>query len=181
MKKYLLPCECGQKIEVDAGQSGLTVTCACGKKLEVPTLRGLSGLEVVPSRGATQPAAAEAAWGPGQGLLFLGTVLLICGVIALALVLRTRPEWKVHSGNIAVDVDRLTPGQLFERWQELRKGLVANEDPIRQSYDADWATFRRRRTMACLPLAIGVLLIVAGFLMRKPRAQPDRPRLGARR
>lgn len=167
MKKYLLPCECGQKIEVDAGQSGLKVACACGKQLEVPTLRGLARLEAAPSGNAAKTASAAPAWGPGQGLLFVGVVLLICGVIAVALVLRARPAWRVQSEVIAVGVDRLTPGQLFERWEELRKGLVATEDPIRQSYDADWAQFRRRRAMAFMPLGAGALLILAGLLTRK--------------
>ena len=167
MKKYLLPCKCGQNIEVDAGQSGLTVTCACGATLEVPTMRGLSTLAVAESSSSGEDGAApEAAWGPGQGLLFLGTLATICGVIALGLVLRTKPQWMVRSDQIAVQVERLSTAELWERWHDLRKGIAGADDPVRQAYETDWSTFRRRRTMAAIPLVAGVLLLAAGFLLR---------------
>jgi hypothetical protein len=165
MKKYLLPCHCGHHVEVDAGQAGLTVACACGAMLEVPTMRGLSTLAVAESKDAAEDRE-RSAWGPGQGLLFLGTIATICGVIALGLVLRTRPQWHVQTEQIAIQVDQLTTAQLWERWQALRKGLSSGDDPVRQQFDAHWSTYRRRRTMAAIPVVLGVLLIGAGFALR---------------
>src|SRR5487761_135342 len=78
--RYLLPCRCGKKIEVDAHQSGLVVRCACGAQQPVPTLRGLAVLER--TEAASLPSApAASGWGPRQGLVFLGLV-----VIALSLL-----------------------------------------------------------------------------------------------
>jgi hypothetical protein len=168
MTKYLLPCQCGQNVEVDAGQAGLTVSCACGAALEVPTMRGLAALAVVETAQPSETSAgSDAAWGPGQALQFLGAIATICGVLALGLVLRTRPQWIVHSEQISVAVDRLTTAQLWERWQDLRKGLGTADDPVRQRFETDWATFRRRRTMAAIPLVAGIVLLAAGYLLRK--------------
>jgi hypothetical protein len=175
MKKYLLPCNCGQNLEVDAGQAGLQVTCACGAKLDVPTMRGLSQLRPAEPAAPDTAAAAPAAWGPGQGLMFLGGVLGICGVIALAIVLRTRPEWVVQSEQIARNIDMQTPAMLWGYWLELRKGLVAGEDPVRQRYEQEWADYYRHRTMAIIPLAVGLAMMLAGLALvaaggkRRPR------------
>jgi hypothetical protein len=167
MKKYLLPCECGQNVEVDAGQAGLAVTCACGKTLEVPTMRGLSALPVAESRVEADGAPARAAWGPGQGLMFLGTIAAISGVIALGVVFQTRPKWTVQAEHITAHVDQLTPAQLLERWHDLRKGLSAADDPVRQRYEADWSTYRRRLTMSAIPLGLGILMLAGGFALSR--------------
>jgi len=43
--QYLLQCECGQKIPVNVGQVGQSVTCGCGKTFYAPTMQGLTQLE----------------------------------------------------------------------------------------------------------------------------------------
>ena len=171
MKKYLLPCTCGQKNEVDSNQSGLTIKCACGAEMEVPTMRGLAQLQVVEG-AADSSAAAAPAWGPGQGSMFLGIVLTLGGLVALGMVMTTRPQWKVHSDQIAVHVDKLSVEQLWHHWQDLRKGLNPGEDPIRQEFEQQWATYRRHMTMSIIPLVVGLLMTVGGFLFK--RSQPKR-------
>ena len=61
--QYLLPCQCGQKLPVDASQAGLRVRCACGAEPQVPTLRGLAALEraTATSSAATAPGSLGAA------------------------------------------------------------------------------------------------------------------------
>lgn len=177
MKKYLLPCSCGQKVAVDASQAGLEVPCACGAKLEVPTMRGLSQLQIV-EEPREEHAAPQAAWGPAQGLMFLGAVLLLGGLVAVLLVMQTRPQWQVQDEQIRLDVNRLTPGQLWQRWQFLRQGVGGPNDPIRQQYEQAWSTYRRRLTMSILPLAAGVLLFAAGFAMFRARKHPTSPPRG---
>jgi hypothetical protein len=44
---FLLPCECGKEIPVEAGQAGETIICECGTKIEVPQLSELKTLEGV--------------------------------------------------------------------------------------------------------------------------------------
>ncbi len=78
MTLYYLPCSCGKKIEVDAGQAGLSVRCQCGADLTVPTMRGLKQLE--PVEAPSEVVAAEtqqANWGARQGVVFLGLVVLL--------------------------------------------------------------------------------------------------------
>jgi hypothetical protein len=48
--KYLLPCPCGQSVEVEPGQAGQTVVCACGKTLLVPTMLQVKALPVAPEK-----------------------------------------------------------------------------------------------------------------------------------
>lgn len=165
MKKYFLACTCGQQAEVDSSQAGLTIKCPCGADLEVPTMRGLAQLPVVEAQPAST-AAETPAWGPGQGLMFLGIVIALCGLIALGLVLPTRPQWKVPMEQIAVQVEGMPVEHLWAHWQELRKGLTSGDDPIRQQFEAEWATYRRRLTMAIIPLALGVLMAIGGFLLK---------------
>jgi hypothetical protein len=177
MKKYLLPCNCGQNVEVDAGQAGLQVACACGAKLDVPTMRGLAQLRSAQTPAEEATASSQATWGPGQGLMFLGSVIGACGLIALAFVLRQRPEWVVQPQQIAMNIHRQTPTQLWHYWLELRKGLEPGEDPIRQRFEAEWATYRRHRTMALIPLFLGLVLMAGGFALSRTTARPSRSAL----
>jgi hypothetical protein len=175
MKKYLLPCNCGQNVEVDAGQAGLQVSCACGATLDVPTMRGLSQLRPAETPQAETASTPQAAWGPGQGLMFLGAVFGILGLIALLLVLQQRPQWVVQPQQIAINIHRQTPEQLWYYWLDLRKGLQEGEDPVRQRFENEWAAYRRHRTMALIPLVIGILMLLGGLALVAlggPRGQP---------
>src|SRR2546429_7064272 len=68
---YLLPCTCGQKVRVDAGQAGAKVPCACGQQLTVPTFRALRELEQeVPVAAVPVRGAATNDWDAVRGLLF---------------------------------------------------------------------------------------------------------------
>jgi hypothetical protein len=97
--------------------------------------------------------------------MFLGGVLGICGVIALAIVLRTQPQWVVQPEQIAINIHRQTPVQLWAYWRELRAGLGSGEDPIRQRYEKEWADYYRHRTMAIIPLAVGLAMVLAGLAL----------------
>jgi hypothetical protein len=47
--KHLLPCTCGQTVEVEPSQAGQTVACTCGKSLLVPSMLRVKSLPIVPS------------------------------------------------------------------------------------------------------------------------------------
>ena len=129
-------------------------------------MRGLAQLPAVETQAASTAADATA-WGPGQGLMFLGIVIALCGLIALGLVIPTRPQWKVPTEQIAVQVESMPIVHLWAHWQELRKGLTGGDDPIRQQFESEWATYRRRMTMSIIPLTLGLLMVMGGFLLKR--------------
>jgi len=76
--KYLLPCKCGQSVEIEPGQAGQTVVCACGETLLVPSMLQVKALSValekpVPpdSKTGTPLKAALPMFIPGIVLLLL--------------------------------------------------------------------------------------------------------------
>src|SRR5688572_5515038 len=109
MKKYLLPCPCGRSVEVDANQAGLQTTCECGQALEVPTMLGLAQLEPATSSAAAPTEQATSQWGPAQGLLFLGGLLLLIGLAALAFIYPQRPHVMIDTALIQQHLDHMTP------------------------------------------------------------------------
>ena len=46
--RYLLPCQCGQSVEVVPGQAGQNVECVCGKNLLVPSMLQMKALPAAP-------------------------------------------------------------------------------------------------------------------------------------
>src|SRR5947209_2018237 len=73
---YLLPCQCGEKLQVDASESGLIMKCGCGASLEVPTMRGLAQLERVT---VEESAAPSRGWGGAQRSMAIGALIAILG------------------------------------------------------------------------------------------------------
>ena len=125
--KYLLPCGCGESLQVDVSQAGSTIPCACGRELEVPTLRGLRELAEV----EVASISGKSRWTPAQGVLFtLGLVLLVVGIGAVAYgyprVRAVQPIVEVDEHKLFSDsLEDLTPSQLYDMWKELHAhGLV---------------------------------------------------------
>jgi hypothetical protein len=73
---YLLPCQCGERFQVDASESGLVMTCRCGARLEVPTMRGLAKLEKV----VVEDAAPGSTWGGSHRGMVIGALVLLLGL-----------------------------------------------------------------------------------------------------
>jgi hypothetical protein len=48
--KYLLPCKCGQSVEIEPSQAGQTVACSCGENLTVPTMMQVKALSLAPDK-----------------------------------------------------------------------------------------------------------------------------------
>jgi hypothetical protein len=175
---YLLPCQCGKDVPVAANQSGLAVHCECGAELTVPALRGLAGLRRTESVEAA-PTTDVAAWGPRQGVVFLGLVILIGSLLA-SLVLwygRPRPpippafdEWNQN------DVEERTPEELLELWEILREGPA---DPEWASHTAGYLyaerEFRNWLTLVLAVAVLGLVLTLAGLLARFGRRRLPAP------
>jgi hypothetical protein len=137
---YLLPCSCGKKVRVDAGQAGAKVDCECGQQLAVPTFRGLRELEV-----DSAPAAADArssqpeGWNAVRGILFsFGLLITVIAVgvggfqFFLYYMRRDGGERikQVVIENMSHEVEHLAPVEVFSEFQEMEKsGLTVDGVP----------------------------------------------------
>lgn len=175
---YLLPCSCGKKIEVDAGQSGLNVRCECGAELTVPTMRGLSQLE----RASAPPAnrrfesSPESTWGARQALVFLGMLILLGAALPATLTWFAYPQPPRLRDDFAElnreDIDQATLLQTWELWKQLRNDVSdETEMPIMQKYLADEKTARTRLIFMGVIGGIGLATVIAGLLLPAPRKQ----------
>ena len=52
--KYLLPCKCGQSVEIEPSQAGQTVACGCGENLLVPSMLQIKALPTAQEKPAPQ-------------------------------------------------------------------------------------------------------------------------------
>jgi len=73
-----IPCSCGARVRVTAGQAGgRTICSACGQLFDVPRLRDLTA-HAADDRGA--PARSE--WDSGRGMMFAGCALAALAALA---------------------------------------------------------------------------------------------------
>lgn len=124
--KYLLPCECGNQVAVDATQAGLTVHCTCGKELQVPTMRGLSRCE----RATEEVEQPSGDWSTGKGLILLGTIVLLLGIVGTVyawqvaefnqnLDFTLRVDYEAHRK----DVEVMSPSELWIEWVRMPRSI----------------------------------------------------------
>jgi hypothetical protein len=174
MARYLLPCTCGQQIEVEAKQAGLQVSCRCGKSLEVPTLRGMKQLTPV-SPSQAEASAPASTWGPRQGITFLGVVVLLCGLLGVAVLFATRPvfntpdlaEFEKESRESAL---KLSLEESFKAWEAVEKqGLNKSLNPYVRNYQERSAAYSRWL------IASGILAGLGGVMAGAALASGKRP------
>jgi len=190
MHSFLLPCECGHKLEVTAAQAGQRLTCACGRGIDVPTLRGLQSLER--TGGDTAPAPRR--WGARQGLLFLGTAIALVSLIAAVGLELTRPKGLIvverllpplgHPGLPLQDsiepmpnFKTLAPADVWLTWQIT---TPVGADPRASVYgsiadhnETRWVlSWRDWRSMVWITGGIGIALITASLLIPARKVRP---------
>ena len=80
--KYLLPCDCGQDVEIETSQAGQTVACGCGQMLTVPSMLKIKTLPNVPQKKELPAKKEPTPYMPAgiTGLLGIGC-LTMCAVI----------------------------------------------------------------------------------------------------
>jgi hypothetical protein len=134
--KYLLPCDCGKKLEVESTESGLTKACECGALLVVPKLRELTKLEKV-----AVADAAYRAWGGRQRGVVLGAVLAVLGfgfgLYASLFIGQNAREYQV-AGKMPpamVIEDDAAPATVLREFQLMqRQGLAAAPVEVVEKY-----------------------------------------------
>ncbi|MHB1035304.1 MAG: hypothetical protein ACYC35_18255 [Pirellulales bacterium] len=168
--KYLLPCSCGNRVEIESAQAGGSVRCTCGATLEVPALRSLAALERVEPKADAVPAS-EAKWTRWKGVAFLGAVIAVAALAASLYLLMNRPllgEPRVNTEVIYRETAKLSPTQSWSLWLKLRSGIRPKEQDrldeiIRQQtqgYEERLAQ-HQRWTLATFSLAgLGLLLAI---------------------
>lgn len=162
MSKYLLPCECGKRIVIDASQAGQQIACECGKRLEVPTLRGVRELE--PAQEATPASRPPAEWDSSRGFIFAGSLILFIIGAGIAYFgydgLRSTPKISRELETETFDkaIDEMSLEEAYEAWKGVREHGLG---PRGQNVYVNIRNFRagRQRT-----LAIGIALCVGGVL-----------------
>jgi hypothetical protein len=175
---YLLPCNCGNKIRVDAGQAGAKVLCSCGQQLTVPTFRVLRELEGAPAAPAAAAAREERPWSAGRGMLFSAGLLisviaavLICYHLFIYLQLRDGGEYirLDHLEQMRHGVEHMTPLELLTDFQQMAKaGLTVDGVPPWSQVTAVRDNSFRWLMGALAALVVG-LVSLAGSLLGSAR------------
>jgi hypothetical protein len=169
---YLLPCQCGEKLQVDSSQAGLSVHCRCGADVSIPTLRGLDKLE----RSAGQVATPARVWGPRQAVIFLGGFLTALALPAVAGLRVTAPAFPqaqidalIEQAGTTEGLDQLPPEQLYSLWKQLKQGSVYNAELVTliSQYDVAATAHRQRVRYAVGALVLGASILGVGFLIPK--------------
>jgi hypothetical protein len=166
--KYLLPCECGKRLTVGTSQAGLTITCTCGRHVEVPTIVEMVKLDVADAPDA-QPAPS---WGPRQGCIFIGCLILLGAgsTAAYRIVVKrpaTDPPVTIDREANRQQIEAMTPSQTMALWEQLRFGLKNN--PYRDRPELEYEILAYRAAVAhwwqwtwiIVGIAVAGLLIAA--------------------
>lgn len=164
--KYLLPCACGAKTPLEAGQAGQRVLCACGATLTAPTMRGLAQLEKLTA--ADPPPRRGRQWSRSQGILFSGgAIVAILGLVLAAyfgVVYSTAEsrmaEIRGHYQHAMEDTrfDDLSPSELLEAWKMFQAvGLPETET-------AEWRELNRLSEHMVTAIGVALAVALAGIL-----------------
>ena len=163
--RYLLPCRCGRKVQVEPRQAGEEIGCDCGASLEAPTMLRMAALERVHPEADSRQAPSP--WGSLQGMVFLGTIIVLAALVGSLYLVLTRPT--LPSAEIMQSrTEALTPVESWYRWQALR---AAGVEYRRKVDEKAFANLRQRyRLWLGVDVTVGlagVALILIPLLLQK--------------
>ena len=172
-KSYLLPCaKCERRTQVSPSQAGDTITCACGAAREVPPMRELAKLELAAGQAEDLPPI----WGLRQGLIFLGLVILVCGLVFSGYLYSQRPvlaEAQLSRSSddaIRQEIDQYTLNQLWSLWLHLDAyGIVTPDSPAAIAFQRGMETLWRQITLGLGVAAIGAAIAAGGLFVKAKR------------
>ncbi|MBI1901181.1 MAG: hypothetical protein HYS13_08740 [Planctomycetia bacterium] len=169
--KYLLPCKCGQRHEVDVSQSGLTIECSCGAGLEVPTLRGLQKLE----RAGAEGERRRFAWGAREGTIVIGILITAAGLGLAIWFLLTPPKHPSEWVEVASQRMPSRPAELFRAYVVLKKnGFDDTIPPVVIAHERYAELYQVGTVIFFVIAGVGVLTIVLAFVAYGPSQRPRR-------
>ena len=177
--RYLLSCPgCQKQVPVEAGRAGGNVTCACGQTIEVPTVRALRELpqEEAPPRtasGGQDHSPGESNWGPKQGVLFLGFLILLAGGLPTLYKVVTYPQAPFRTPEQIADLaemqfDQMTVTQSWHVWKTVieEQGLSNQPTIYEAQYEAKMAEQNQWLMIFGFVTVCGVLILLGGLFMR---------------
>ncbi len=137
MNTYLLACDCGKSVPVEAGQAGGRVVCGCGAELNVPPLRKLRHLPVAAPEGGP----AKPAWSARQGVVTVFSLLAIVAALSglwIRLSEPTVPSFDAADRLRVVDesLKQVTPIQAWQLWIDVYRPLAKQGFSVFEHRDA---------------------------------------------
>ncbi len=169
---YLLPCSCGRKLEINAGQAGSQIDCRCGQSLTVPSVRGLRQLELA----ADLPGEPKVpAWNPARGAIFSLGLLLAVGAFLVTgfngywfLITRRTVDPAAYQLSLEHEhIDHLTLVESMTMFrQEEKSGLGEPSTPPWAEIDALHASSRRWAILGMIVAGAGLLATAGSMLGR---------------
>ncbi len=131
MTRYLLDCDCGNKVPVEIGQAGGRITCSCGAQLDVPPLRKLRHLPPV----VVEEHRPAPRWGVRQGVMTAS--LIVAAVLAAAGIWSWASQPSVPTFDPAMyhrDIEHrlstMTPAESWLWWIEYYRPLAERGFPV---------------------------------------------------
>jgi hypothetical protein len=179
--RYLVPCECGLRIPVSAGQAGQAVLCACQRSVSVPKLRELRQLpEATDSQSSSVAPPAPAAagrWSPLQTIWFICLIAAVLSIVAVGLMAVARARLSPWTAETQAEVDAsvidsLGIDQVLGAWIEFRSRGLGEPTPDPHMYDKGDAEFLSRWMRLLLLLVTLPASILAGLLGAKLLLNP---------
>ena len=165
--RYLVPCTCGETLEVEPSQAGLSVTCACGASTEMPTLMGL---RQYPRADGQAAPSKTSTWGPRQGLMALGVILMVSSGVLMLQSYRGGPvEPRFESMDyeaVRSQASRMTLEQARHEWNELPRELDGEPHPYWSQYARATRNFRLWMISVGAVTVVGLILVVASRFIR---------------
>jgi hypothetical protein len=161
---YLLPCPCGRKIAIEPRQAGETIGCVCGASITAPTMREIRALP--PADRMEGENKGSAAWGVPQGLILLGSciLVLVAGWTAFMVLARPRPPVPFVTELRVADIEAASPGRTLQIFrQHLRPGLDPEKSGADRFYDRERIYFWSWAGITAVVGLIGAGLVVGGL------------------
>ena len=193
--KYLLPCSCGQSVEVEPGQAGQTVACACGERLIVPSMLQVKELPSAPTQPKPKRAESDAL---RRTFFVLGIVLLFPALLLAPYLYMWKPEprhatfkpkFYTHGGLKRMlyqdstpfsreehtilwitdqHIDHMLPMELYFYFQTLEEPTFSYN--FIENYEAVKDTYRIWVTVNVILFILSFLSITASFFMPRQTA-----------
>ncbi len=158
--KYLLPCDCGERVVIELGQAGQRVACVCGKELTVPTMRGIKVLETAPDEAPVP--SRDGNWNATRGAVFaIGLTLSVIafGIAGYYVFQRSRLETQEYEWDrpdlANQQIDDMNDLQTYYLWMNYYTGGLGEQFP---------PDFVRAKKQAAEFLAIAGVAGVCGSL-----------------
>jgi hypothetical protein len=176
MLRFLLPCQCGQKLQVSADQAGDEVPCACGRTVAVPTLRGLQSLERLQSDSPASAAARQ--WNFRSGLGFLGLAISLVGLALVGVTFAVGPKRPAWPTETVEPVDLSSPESVMHALVGSigNTGIAPPRKPtgpeLRQMQTdiIEYHFWRELRVWMAVVAGVGLLVAVVSRFLPKRRA-----------